>query len=126
MDEGALIVAFNAAHDRRNIAYEKSRFATDGNFTVKHFAGNVVYNVSGFLEKNNDSLFEDLLDLIYASSNEFIQNAILNVPHLSAFSSSSSSSKNELGFVEKIAENMMLPKETLISSTQSTAASSSL
>ncbi len=99
MDEGALVAAFNTAHERKNTVYEKSRFTTDGNFTVKHFAGHVVYNVSGFLEKNNDSLFDDLQDLLYSSSNAFIQNAILNT---------GSPTVSTVGYVEKIADHMLL------------------
>lgn len=35
--------------------YEKPRMQCD-QFIVKHFAGRVIYDVAGFLEKNNDSL----------------------------------------------------------------------
>jgi myosin-5 len=76
-DEGALLSAFNSAHDQKHPAYVKSRFGTDGKFTVKHFAGDVTYIVTGFLEKNNDSLQEDLMELMVCSSNPFIQNAIV-------------------------------------------------
>lgn len=48
---------FSQEHDRRNPHpnYEKPRMQCD-QFIVKHFAGCVTYNVSGFLNKNNDSL----------------------------------------------------------------------
>lgn len=38
-DESALINSFNSAHDKKSASYEKSRFHTDGKFTIKHFAG---------------------------------------------------------------------------------------
>lgn len=78
-DEGALLSAFNTAHDQKHPAYVKSRFGTDGKFTVKHFAGDVTYLVTGFMEKNNDSLQEDLMELMLCSTNSFIQNAIVTI-----------------------------------------------
>lgn len=38
-------------------------------FKVVHYAGDVLYNVVGFLEKNRDTLFQDLKRLMYNSSN---------------------------------------------------------
>ncbi|XP_014277405.1 unconventional myosin-XV isoform X2 [Halyomorpha halys] len=37
-------------------------------FGVKHFAGNVWYNVEGFLDKNRDTLRTDVVDLLISSS----------------------------------------------------------
>lgn len=37
-------------------------------FGVKHFAGNVWYNVEGFLDKNRDTLRTDVIDLLISSS----------------------------------------------------------
>ncbi|KAJ3929553.1 MAG: myosin-1 [Lentinula lateritia] len=42
-------------------------------FLVKHYAGDVMYNVSGMTDKNKDSLLKDLLDLIASSGNQFLQ-----------------------------------------------------
>jgi myosin I len=42
-------------------------------FIVKHYAGDVTYNVQGMTDKNKDALIKDLLDLIAASSNQFLQ-----------------------------------------------------
>ncbi|RKO94560.1 myosin VIIA, isoform CRA_d, partial [Blyttiomyces helicus] len=41
-------------------------------FALRHYAGEVVYQVSGFLEKNRDTLRADLTDLLAASTNPFI------------------------------------------------------
>lgn len=32
-------------------------------FLIKHYAGDVEYNIDGFCEKNRDLLFQDLIDL---------------------------------------------------------------
>eukprot|EP01038_Epipyxis_sp_PR26KG_P011898 gene11898-15921_t len=75
-DDGALVSSFNSNHDKKSSAYEKARFGNE-TFTIKHFAGDVTYIVAGFLEKNNDSLQEDLMELMVCSTNPFIQNAIV-------------------------------------------------
>mmetsp|Transcript_17676 Transcript_17676/g.39962 ORF Transcript_17676/g.39962 Transcript_17676/m.39962 type:complete len:1692 (+) Transcript_17676:116-5191(+) len=79
-DDSMLLASFNQTHEtppagsRR--AYSRGRFGQEG-FTVHHFAGDVNYAVVGFLEKNNDSLQEDLMGLLACSSSSFIRNAIL-------------------------------------------------
>ncbi|KAJ3266899.1 cytochrome c oxidase subunit 1 [Chytriomyces hyalinus] len=45
-------------------------------FGVKHYAGDVVYTVDGFLEKNKDALQDELFDLISSSSYPFIASII--------------------------------------------------
>ncbi|KAI0778983.1 P-loop containing nucleoside triphosphate hydrolase protein [Trametes elegans] len=47
--------------------------ARGAQFLVKHYAGDVMYNVSGMTDKNKDLLVKDLLDLIGASGNDFLQ-----------------------------------------------------
>lgn len=42
-------------------------------FLVKHYAGDVMYNISGMTDKNKDSLVKDLFDLIGSSGNRFLQ-----------------------------------------------------
>lgn len=42
-------------------------------FCVKHYAGNVIYSVSGFLDKNKDNLFQDFKRLLYNSSHELLK-----------------------------------------------------
>jgi myosin heavy subunit len=44
----------------------------DEAFVVRHFAGDVCYSVDGFLDKNNDTLQQDLLLALMQSSSEFI------------------------------------------------------
>lgn len=38
----------------------------------RHYAGDVVYNIYGFLEKNKDTLFQDFKRLLYSSKNPVI------------------------------------------------------
>ncbi|TFK77424.1 myosin-1 [Pluteus cervinus] len=47
--------------------------ARGAQFLVKHYAGDVMYNVAGMTDKNKDSLIKDLLDLVAGSGNEFLQ-----------------------------------------------------
>jgi myosin-1 len=44
-----------------------------GQFIIKHYAGDVSYAVDGMTDKNKDQLLKDLLNLVGASSNEFLQ-----------------------------------------------------
>jgi len=41
-------------------------------FRIRHYAGDVVYNVNGFLDKNKDTLFQDFKRLLYNSSNKIV------------------------------------------------------
>ncbi|KRZ39979.1 Unconventional myosin-If [Trichinella pseudospiralis] len=45
-----------------------------GRFLIVHYAGNVEYNVEGFCEKNRDTLFDDLIQLMQSSGNELVLN----------------------------------------------------
>lgn len=79
-DDLALLNSFNKLHataPAMNPFYGKSRFGNDG-FIVKHFAGEVSYNISNFIAKNNDSLQEDLTILFSTSSNSFLLEILRN------------------------------------------------
>ncbi|KAL9581096.1 MAG: hypothetical protein Q9212_004105 [Teloschistes hypoglaucus] len=43
-----------------------------GQFVVKHYAGDVSYAIEGMTDKNKDQLLKDLLNLVGASSNQFV------------------------------------------------------
>ena len=41
-------------------------------FRIKHYAGDVVYSIVGFLDKNKDTLFQDFKRLMYKSKNTLL------------------------------------------------------
>ncbi|KAG7005899.1 myosin-1 [Physcia stellaris] len=43
-----------------------------GQFVIKHYAGDVNYAIDGMTDKNKDQLLKDLLNLVGASSNNFV------------------------------------------------------
>jgi len=43
-----------------------------GQFIIKHYAGDVAYAVDGMTDKNKDQLLNDLLNLVGQSSNQFV------------------------------------------------------
>ncbi|KAK5003793.1 class II myosin, partial [Cryomyces antarcticus] len=44
-----------------------------GQFVIKHYAGDVSYAVEGMTDKNKDQLLKDLLNLVGESSNDFLR-----------------------------------------------------
>ncbi|KAJ3333456.1 cytochrome c oxidase subunit 1 [Blyttiomyces sp. JEL0837] len=54
--------------------FVKPKTAKGGFFGVKHYAGEVLYTVTDFLDKNKDAVQEELLDVIQGSTNAFISN----------------------------------------------------
>lgn len=51
----------------------QDRSIPDGSFRLKHYAGDVTYDVSGFLDKNKDTLFSDLIAAMQGSSEKLLQ-----------------------------------------------------
>ncbi|KDQ12226.1 hypothetical protein BOTBODRAFT_56806 [Botryobasidium botryosum FD-172 SS1] len=49
-------------------------------FLVKHYAGDVMYNVSGMTDKNKDALVKDLLDLVSGAGNQFLASLFADRP----------------------------------------------
>jgi len=44
-----------------------------GQFIIKHYAGDVSYAIEGMTDKNKDQLLKDILNLVGASNNRFLQ-----------------------------------------------------
>ncbi|KAG6817917.1 class II myosin [Tephrocybe sp. NHM501043] len=66
--------ADNSFIQRTSMLSSNAHFEARGTqFLVKHYAGDVMYNVAGMTDKNKDSLIKDLLDLVGNSDNQFLQ-----------------------------------------------------
>ncbi|KAM6222253.1 unconventional myosin-X [Rhynchocyon petersi] len=68
--DSTLLEKLHAQH-ANNHFYVKPRVAVN-NFGVKHYAGEVHYDVRGILEKNRDTFRDDLLNLLRESRFDFI------------------------------------------------------
>lgn len=58
-------------HSRTTTAIQKTMGRDD--FRLIHYAGDVTYNVSGFLDKNNDLLFRDLKETMSLTKNHIVK-----------------------------------------------------
>ncbi len=63
----------HAHYQSRTTAASDKSLRRDIDFRLKHFAGEVVYQVDGFIEKNKDTLFQDLKRLLYNSTDAVIR-----------------------------------------------------
>ncbi|KAK3246389.1 hypothetical protein CYMTET_44072 [Cymbomonas tetramitiformis] len=52
--------------------FNQGKFDRDAVFRIQHFAGEVPYAVRGFLEKNRDTLYQDLQLLLAMTKNNFL------------------------------------------------------
>ncbi|KAI1295065.1 Myosin type-2 heavy chain 1 [Mortierella claussenii] len=63
--------------------FTKPRFSNSA-FTISHYAHDVTYECEGFLEKNRDTLSDELLNLIKNSDNEFLEEILMTSATLGA------------------------------------------
>jgi len=54
--------------------------ARGSQFLVRHYAGDVMYNIAGMTDKNKDALVKDLFDLVGSSGNQFLQTLFSDRP----------------------------------------------
>ncbi|KAG0240728.1 P-loop containing nucleoside triphosphate hydrolase protein [Mortierella sp. GBAus27b] len=62
--------------DKHKKWFTKPRFSNAA-FTISHYAHDVTYECEGFLEKNRDTLPDELLNLLKNSDNEFLEEILM-------------------------------------------------
>ncbi|RLN54170.1 hypothetical protein BBJ29_005023 [Phytophthora kernoviae] len=77
-----LLTIYHGNHLDKHPSYAKPRFECD-EFIIRHYAGDVTYDIHDFIAKNTDNLHDDLLDLLRRSSQSFLQ-AMFSAPAASA------------------------------------------
>lgn len=70
--DGTFVQRLNALSGNPNFAPRQ------GQFVIKHYAGDVNYAVEGMTDKNKDQLLKDLLNLVGQSSNNFVHTLFPN------------------------------------------------
>jgi len=89
--------------------FKKPRFARS-DFTIAHYAIDVTYQIEGFIEKNKDTVSDELLNLLQNSESEFIRELTTlpkpkedtpPPPTRPGFKSKSKNNKNTLGSIFK-------------------------
>ncbi|XP_063838937.1 myosin-VIIa-like [Ostrinia nubilalis] len=71
-----LLSKLTTNHSTRS-CYLSPKSTHEHRFGVKHFAGDVFYNVKGFLDKNRDMLTTDIKEMMMDSSNTFLKNLFI-------------------------------------------------
>ncbi|KAM4605771.1 unconventional myosin-X [Polymixia lowei] len=90
--DGTLLEKLHSQHSK-NPFYVKPRVAVHY-FGVKHYAGEVVYDVRGMLEKNRDTFRDDILNLLRESRLDFVYDLFEHVSSRNKQDTLKSSSKH--------------------------------
>ncbi|KAL7285494.1 hypothetical protein ACG7TL_000591 [Trametes sanguinea] len=88
--------------------------ARGAQFLVKHYAGDVLYNVSGMTDKNKDVLVKDLLDLVGASGNQFLQGLFPDRPDPNSKKRPPTASDRIKASANALVENLMRAQPSYI------------
>ncbi|KZS93344.1 hypothetical protein SISNIDRAFT_441173 [Sistotremastrum niveocremeum HHB9708] len=83
-------------------------------FLVKHYAGDVMYEISGMSDKNKDALIKDLLDLVASSGNEFLQVLFPDRPDPNSKKRPPTASDKIKGSAAALVENLMKSQPSYI------------
>lgn len=73
MTDRKFLAQLDSTHKGKHEYYGNTKRVAVEKFTVKHFAGEVTYSVSGFIEKNMDKLNDDIVEMLAASSHPLIR-----------------------------------------------------
>lgn len=65
------VLGKNKYYSSRKLNPTDKSLAFDRDFRITHYAGDVTYNVCGFIDKNRDTLYQDLKRLLYNRWNTF-------------------------------------------------------
>ncbi|KAG0678914.1 hypothetical protein C6P41_004391 [Kluyveromyces marxianus] len=80
--------------DNKSTKFKRSKL--DNCFVLKHYAGDVEYNVTGWLSKNKDPLNENLLQVLSSSSNALVSQFFADHIRGSSFRTSSTKHREQL------------------------------
>ena len=58
------------ANSKGDGSKQKVQLELHQDFLIRHYAGDVIYNINGFIDKNRDTLYQDFKRLLYNSGNE--------------------------------------------------------
>lgn len=87
----------SSTNEPQNEWYVHPKVDSDLTFGIKHYAGEVIYDASGFNDKNNESLNEDIKELVLQSENDWVREIFhLNVKSIDTVSRSTSAKRGEL------------------------------
>ncbi|NXL66905.1 MYO1D protein, partial [Chordeiles acutipennis] len=67
------ISSFGLSCSSQSLCATDKTLEFDRDFRIKHYAGDVIYSVTGFIDKNKDTLFQDFKRLMYNSSNPVLK-----------------------------------------------------
>ena len=68
----SLLVKLHQNHGKTKAIYIQPKSSHVQKFGIKHYAGNVYYDLDGFLDKNRDTFSNDLLNAMADSTNEYL------------------------------------------------------